>query len=149
MKRIQFFYEEVYPRFSKQDLKKRLAFLLEEENIAEYNLRYIFCSDEYLRALHHKFSKKNTYTDTLSFDLSEEKLLEGEVYLSTDRIKENSKFYQVPLVQEIYRVAYHGTLHLCGYTDQTPRQRERMKKKENYYMMFHVEHFKSIRSPNP
>ena len=80
--------------------------------------------------LHH-----HTYTDIITFDLSKNKKeVEGEIYISTDRVRENAVLFKVSLRDELHRVMIHGVLHLCGYKDKTPQDVKRMRNKEDYYL---------------
>ena len=107
------------------------------------SLIYVFCSDKYLLKINQTFLNHNYYTDILTFDLSKtSKIIEGEIYISVDRVKENSKELKININLEFLRVIFHGVLHLCGYTDKTKLQKQKMRKKEDeyllYYSTFHV-----------
>ena len=58
----------------------------------------------------------------------------GEIYISVDRIKENATKFSVEVEEELYRVIFHGILHLIGYADKTPTQKLKMRAKEDYYL---------------
>lgn len=83
-----------------------------------------------IQYLNHK-----TYTDIITFDNSEApKLLEGDIFISVDRVKENAEKLKIPFVHELHRVMIHGVLHLLGYSDKTPRKKAEMRKKEDAYL---------------
>ena len=102
---------------------------IEKRAISEIN--YIFCSDTYLLELNQRFLKHNTLTDIITFDNTEEgKDINGEIYISIDRVKENSKNLGTLFQEELHRVIFHGALHLCGFKDKTRQQKVIMRNKE-------------------
>lgn len=123
------------------DLKKRIPakdlivslFDAEETGVSQVN--YIFCSDKNLRKINHKYLEHDFNTDVISFLLSsEDEPVFGEVYLSTDRVKDNAKRYGVSYQNELLRVLIHGALHLSGFKDKTKAQRKIMQEKESFYL---------------
>ena len=110
----------------------------EEKELGEIN--YIFCDDDYLHKINLKFLNHDTYTDIISFDNTEGNELNGDIFISTDRVVENAKEYNVEFNQEIKRVMAHGILHLCGYRDKTESEAALMRQKEDEKIaLFHVE----------
>ena len=103
------------------------------------DVSYIFCTDEYLFKLNEKYLGHRTYTDIITFDYSEENILSGEIYISTDRVKENAQRYNVEFDIELRRVMAHGLLHLLGYKDKSDEEKKVMRAKEDEKInMFHV-----------
>lgn len=112
--------------------------VLEGKSLGEIN--YIFCDDDYLYKINLRFLKHDTYTDIISFDNSEEDELHGDIFISTDRVDENAKDYNVGFSEELKRVIIHGILHLCGYKDKTESEATLMRQKEDEKIaLFHVE----------
>ncbi|SFF90306.1 rRNA maturation RNase YbeY [Salegentibacter agarivorans] len=110
----------------------------EEKQLGEIN--YIFCDDHYLYKINLKFLDHDTYTDIISFDNSEGDELNGDIFISTDRVTENAKEYNVDFSEELKRVVIHGILHLCGYPDKTESEAALMRQKEDEKIaLFHVE----------
>jgi len=110
----------------------------EEKQLGEIN--YIFCDDHYLYKINLKFLEHDTYTDIISFDNSEGDELNGDIFISTDRVTENAKEYNVDFSEELKRVMIHGILHLCGYGDKTESEAALMRQKEDEKIaLFHVE----------
>ncbi len=96
------------------------------------NLNYIFCSDEYLLQINKTHLKHNFYTDIITFNLSETtNIINGEIYISTDRVRENAKNLNQTINEELHRVIFHGALHLCGYKDKTANDIIVMRAAEN------------------
>lgn len=128
---ISYFSQKRSFRFSRQ--KRTSTWLVaiarrEDFNIAD--IQYVFCTDNYLLKINQKFLSHDTFTDIITFDYSSGKALEGEIYISVERVKENSASLGVPFQTELHRVMAHGLLHLMGYSDKTPRQKAQMRKKE-------------------
>ncbi len=95
------------------------------------SLNYVFCSDKRLLEINRKFLNHNYYTDIISFDLALKTGVEGEVYISTDRVRKNASTLGLPFKSEIHRVIFHGVLHLCGYKDQTKKDQLQMRQEED------------------
>ncbi|GAA4464095.1 hypothetical protein GCM10023093_13760 [Nemorincola caseinilytica] len=130
------FYEQDV-RSGLKDKRKLSAFL--DAVVARYRpdvkkaqLTYIFCSDEHLLQMNRQFLDHDTFTDIITFDLSEEdnKII-GEIYISTDRIADNAAKYKVPVADELHRVIFHGALHLCGFKDKKEADKKVMRQKED------------------
>jgi probable rRNA maturation factor len=101
----------------------------EKKTIKEIN--YIFCSDEYLLQLNQGFLNHKTLTDIITFDNSEGKNgLEGEIYISIERVQENALKFNTEFEDELHRVMIHGVLHLIGYKDKKSSEKALMRKKE-------------------
>ena len=107
-----------------------------EKKIKDAELSYIFCNDNFLSKLKKKFFKKNHFTDVIAFRLNsyEEKRVEGEIYISLPRAKENAKIYEEPYEKEVARLIIHGCLHLLGYSDETKNQKQIMTNLENVFL---------------
>ena len=101
---------------------------LEKRKIA--SLAYNFVSDEELWQMNKQFLNHDTYTDIITFDYSEEEKLSGEIYISVDRVQENSEKHKVRFQEELLRVMAHGLLHLSGYKDKSPIQQKQMRTAE-------------------
>ena len=104
----------------------------EDHRLEEIN--YIFCDDEYLYKLNVEFLNHDTLTDIISFDYSVGKIIQGDVFISVERVMENALDFSVPFLDELHRVMIHGVLHYCGYKDKTPKEAVIMRKKENFYL---------------
>ena len=107
-----------------------------DKKIKDAELSCIFCNDNFLLKLNKKFLKKNHFTDVIAFRLNnyEEKKIEGEIYISLPRAKENAKVYEVPYEKEVARLIIHGCLHLLGYLDETKNQKQIMTNLENVFL---------------
>lgn len=94
---------------------------------------FIFCSDAYLLQINQQFLDHDFYTDIITFDYSDSQI-EGEIYISTDRVQYNSEEENVSFSNELKRVLIHGCLHLCGLSDKTSSESKIMREKEDYYL---------------
>ncbi len=132
MSSVHFFCNGV--RFKLKNPRKVSSWIktvVEKEGASIQEINYVFCLDSYLLTLNQGFLKHNTLTDIITFDNSdEESVLEGEIYISIERVKENAKEYEVPFEDELSRVMIHGVLHLLGYKDKKPSEKALMRKKE-------------------
>ncbi len=133
---IYFFNEEVkFLLKNKKVLRSWLTKVIDNEDNRIGNINIILCSDEFLYHLNQQYLHHNTLTDIITFDLSEETdWVEGDIYISLDRAKENAKKFHQTLNSELSRLMVHGLLHLMGYTDKTRVQKQMMTEKEDFYL---------------
>lgn len=141
MSKINFHIHDVkITLLKRQSLKKFLTDLFRQENTQLGEIDYVFCSDAYLLALNQQFLKHNYYTDILTFNLAQlDEPVIGEIYISIDRIKDNVEALSLDLNEELHRVIFHGALHLCGFLDKKASDREKMTKKEDFYLSQYAE----------
>jgi probable rRNA maturation factor len=118
----------------RRGLKALIEQIFKDENKLLIQLDYIFCSDSYLLKINQDYLGHDFYTDVITFDLSEDGKIYGEIYISVDRIRENAPQFGVTLLSETHRVMFHGALHLTGYTDKTKAGRQTMRQRENHYL---------------
>lgn len=139
MAKIQFhFLDRTLALKERIKLKIFIEDLFKKEKKGLSNLSYIFCSDEHLLKVNIEFLKHDFYTDVITFEFaSAGSDTEGEVYLSVDRIKDNAKVLGVLFKEELYRVIFHGALHLCGYKDKTKKDETLMREAENKYLQLY------------
>lgn len=115
--------------------KKWLGDLINNEGFKLLDLNYIFVSDEELLEMNQSYLDHDTYTDIITFDNSDlETEIEGDIFISVDRIKENANTYGVAFENELRRVLAHGALHLCGYPDKKPEEAVIMRQMEDKYL---------------
>lgn len=116
-------------------LKTLLADLFRKEGRRLAGLSIVFCSDDYLLELNRQFLQHDYYTDILTFSISERGApVEGELYISVDRVRDNARALGVPAVDELRRVIIHGALHLCGYKDKLKKDQLVIRQKEDRYL---------------
>src|SRR5437868_11478424 len=127
-----FFLSKAITLNKRKELKLFINQFVKKEGHKVGAINYVFCSDKYLLDINRKYLGHDYYTDVITFLLSEKKQpLEGEVYISVDRVKDNALTLCEKPIVELHRVIFHGTLHLCGYKDRNKKEFEIMRKKEN------------------
>lgn len=133
---IQFRYNNVNYRLKNiKQVKEFLVSIFASEGYVLDKLLFIFCNDSYLLDLNIKYLEHDTFTDILTFGLSENgEPIEAEIYISVERVMENAVSYQSTISQELKRVLIHGILHLCGYKDHEKSDVLKMREKEEYYL---------------
>ncbi|MBB6004924.1 MULTISPECIES: rRNA maturation RNase YbeY [Arcicella] len=133
---IVFFNEDIDFKFGqKNQLKAWLKKVAESEGFKMRNLNYIFCSDEYLHKINLEYLDHDTYTDIITFDNSEEEEdIEGDIFVSIERVKDNSQELKTEFLDEFKRVLVHGLLHLCGYDDHSDEDEAQMRELESKYI---------------
>ena len=135
MSSIEFYFEDVNPvSIHKKTLILHLNSLIKNELKKAGDLTVIFCSDEYLLKMNKECLDHDYYTDIITFDYVEEGVISGDLFISIDRVMENAVKYETEPLKELYRVVFHGTLHLVGYNDKTEDEQRLMEEKENYYL---------------
>jgi probable rRNA maturation factor len=120
--------------FSLEDKKAIVAWIdgiIKQQGKKRGELLYFFCTDSYLLKVNKKFLKHDTYTDIITFDYSEGNKIEGEIYISIERVKENAATYKQPFNKELARTLIHGVLHLCGHTDKTAVAKKKIRQLED------------------
>ncbi len=136
MAAINFFSEKI--RFRLSNPKKTISWVksvIKKEGASLDSLNYIFCSDEYLRALNIQYLNHKTYTDIITFNYNpSKKEIEGEIYISVDRVRENADKFKTEFKTELNRVIIHGVLHLIGFNDKTKTEKSIMREKEDSYL---------------
>jgi probable rRNA maturation factor len=110
----------------------RQAIGLEHHELGE--LIYTFMNDDELLELNKEFLGHDTFTDIISFDYTVGKIIQGEVFISVERVKDNAQKYSVDFETELSRVMIHGVLHYCGYKDGSAKEKQLMRSKEDYYL---------------
>ena len=133
---VNFFFNETKIAFSNRNgLKLFIERLFKMEKKRLVSINYIFCSDSALLEINQRFLKHDYYTDIITFNLLDNPaIIEGEIYISVDRVRENAQTLGVTLKEELHRIIFHGALHLCGYKDKTALEKKKMTKIEDKYL---------------
>lgn len=136
MPRINFFEEDIsFKLKDKAKVKEWIKTTVETEGYKLKELNYIFCSDKYLLQINQQYLNHDTYTDIITFDNSEkEGIIEGDIFISVDRIRENATKFATSETNELHRVIVHGALHLLGYQDKMAESKKLMTSKEDEYL---------------
>jgi rRNA maturation RNase YbeY len=129
---IQYIAENIeIPNFDKQIINRWIT-----DTAADYKKKigkvtYIFCNDERILEVNKQYLNHDYYTDIITFDYSDGRIISGDIFISIDTIKSNAEEYNESLDSELQRIMIHGILHLCGQDDKTPELRKEMTEKEN------------------
>jgi len=120
---------------TKQNISQIVNLVFNAEGIKNYSLNFNFISGKEIQKINKNYLNHDYVTDIITFPYAEnDKLIDGEIFISPEQVKENSKAYNSSYRNEIKRVVIHGCLHLLGYDDRTGKQVELMRKKEDFYL---------------
>lgn len=137
---IEVHYNEIeeVPGLNSELLVLWLLSVAEEEGFTCENINIVFCSDLFLLELNKRFLAHDYFTDIITFDYCNGKILSGELYISVERVKDNAVQLNQDFINEAHRVCVHGLLHLCGYGDKSSEDQREMRLKEDYYLNKYV-----------
>ncbi len=131
---VDFFFEDIENQEVNSELLKNLVGQIGQSyQLEALALSYVFCSDEYLLQINKDHLNHDYYTDIITFDLSEDpasRIIEGDIFVSLDRVADNAKTESVSFTEELARVVSHGLLHLIGFKDKTEDEAQEMRKNE-------------------
>ena len=135
MNKIELFYEDIQPlKLRKNHIKKYINLLIKSELKITGDITIIFCSDKYLLDVNIKYLKHNYFTDIITFNYVEGKIISGDLFISVERVIENAKKFKTSWIKELYRVIFHGLLHLTGYNDKTAEESKVIREMEDKYL---------------
>lgn len=119
----------------RKEIRAIVPEVLQNENCALSFLNLIFCDNDTIRDYNNKFLSHDYNTDIITFfDYDETNIMYGELLISVDQVKLNAKDYNTTFNKELKRVIIHGVLHLCGYDDKTKNGKNKMRKREDFYL---------------
>lgn len=132
---LRIFYDETDFRLKGwRKAVKILNKVIEKEGKISGDLSFIITNDERLREINIQFLEHDYYTDVITFNFNNGDIINGEVYISLERVTENASNYNVSLKSEIFRVLIHGVLHLVGYNDLVENDKIRMREMEDHWL---------------
>ena len=131
---IEFHYETDFLLENTENYIKWIKDVIIEENKELGGVNYIFCDDKYLLEKNINYLDHDTLTDVITFSYCEKDVISSDIMISVERVMENSSIFENSFSEELNRVIIHGILHLVGYNDKTEKEKEIMKKKEDYYI---------------
>lgn len=128
---IQFSFQTNYSLKSRTKIKQWIKQVIEAKGKKMGNITYIFCDDEYLLEVNKQYLQHDYYTDVITFDYVENDLISGDIFISTDRVRENALAFGSSETEELHRVIIHGALHLLGLKDKSEKEASQMRQAEN------------------
>ena len=132
---VLFFFNKIqFQLRDRNKLKRFIKSIFKSEGKKLASLTYVFSTDKYILALNKKYLNHNYQTDILTFPTNTTDSIQAEIYISIERVKENSKLYNCTFKEELLRVIFHGALHLCGYEDKGQIHLGLMRQRENHYL---------------
>lgn len=135
MSTTELFFEDIKPlKLQKKHIKKLIYRLIINESKKPGDIAIIFCSDKYLLNINVEYLQHNYFTDIITFDYAEGGKISGDLFISIDRVKDNAVQFNTTFLKELYRVIFHGVLHLVGYNDKSVKEKKVMREKENLYL---------------
>ena len=105
-----------------------------DENKIPGEINYIFCSDSYLHKMNLEHLDHDTLTDIITFNYCIDSIINTDIFISVDRVKENAQDFNATFENELNRVMIHGILHLIGYDDKSEEDKKTMRAKEDFYL---------------
>lgn len=133
---ICFFFEGVRPNLrARTELKQFLVKLAMREGKRIEAINYIFTTDARVLEINRAYLNHHDYTDIITFPLHVSgKAISADIYISTERVKENAATFSSSFKKELHRVVFHGLLHLCGYRDKSQKDQLQMRQLEDKYL---------------
>lgn len=125
-----------FPAINAIDIVEWLQSILADHSKELGYIQYVFCSDEYLQKINWEHLQHEELTDIITFEYNSVPI-EGEIYISTERVLENSQLMNLLYEDELLRVIAHGVLHLCGYRDKTSEDTAEMRNQEDKYIQIY------------
>lgn len=133
---IRIFYDDVSYRYHGWlKLKKLLNEVITESGNIPGDLSIILTGDDALKRINIQFLEHDYFTDVITFNYNTDNVINGEVYISIDTVKNNAMNYNVSLYSELTRVIIHGVLHLTGFNDKTGEERKEMRAQEDLWLV--------------
>ena len=131
---LYFHKEQVELKINEESISNWVAVSIKRLRFREGDISVIFCSDDYLKQININYLNHDYYTDIITFDYSDNKIISGDLFISINRVRENAEINNENFNKEICRVIIHGILHLCGYKDKTGKEKEEMRKLEDSFL---------------
>ncbi len=124
---IKIYYDKIKFRINRtREIRKFIDKVITDEKKVPGDLKFIFTNDHTILDINRKFLRHDYYTDVISFDYSKGNIVNGEIYISVETLKNNAILYNMGMKEELLRVMIHGILHLCGYRDESKKAKDLM-----------------------
>lgn len=123
-----------FPDFNINNMRHLLMKMADDFHFKSSRIQATVLNEEELFKINKQFLKHEYYTDIITFDYSDNKILAGDLYISGNRCEENATEIKTTALNELQRYIIHGVLHLCGMDDKTEEMRLAMREREDYYL---------------
>ena len=134
---IKIFYDETVFRLKGSGKARKIVReIIKKEKKTSGDLSFVITNDERLKEINVEFLEHDYYTDVITFNYSNGNVINGEIYISLERVKENALNYKVSLESEMLRVMIHGVLHLVGYDDSNDEEKGEMRIMEDFWINY-------------
>ncbi len=128
---IEFYYEQVPDnQVNENIIKSWISKIITGNNSFLGSINYIFCNDDYILDINKQYLNHDYYTDIITFDYCDNKIISGDLFISLDTVLSNSEKFSTTYTQELYRVIIHGILHLLGFKDKSEEEVAEMRNQE-------------------
>ncbi len=124
-------HEIVFNLKNKIKIRNWIKSIIKENKKKDGSIAYIFTSENYILKINNDYLKHNYFTDIITFDYSQNDIVEGDIFISIETVLSNSKKFKTTFEEEILRVIIHGVLHLIGFKDKTSEQKRNMRSLED------------------
>jgi len=114
-------------------LERELDRVAQSEGLGHRTIGIVLVSDRNIRRLNRDFHGRDQVTDVLTFDYrstSHPDDVDAEVVVSAHRARDEARDRGLPPDGELFLYCVHGLLHLAGYDDREPADRQRMWKRQ-------------------
>ena len=134
MRAIKFFYHTEFFLSNEAQVADWLLSVLTNEGVEALSVDYSFVDKKQMIKINKKHLKHNYLTDVLAFDYSENSKIQGDVFVSEEKVRANAQEYSQGFSTELMRVMLHGLLHLCGHKDKTLEEQNKIRGLEEKYL---------------
>lgn len=132
---IDFLCEDIdLPQLDFDFLRNCIADIVTHNNRKCGSISVVFCSDDYILDVNRRYLNHDYYTDIITFDYNEGDIVSGDLVISLDTVRSNSKEFGTSYKQELHRVVFHGVLHLVGFGDRTDAEVQNMRGLEEFWL---------------
>lgn len=144
---IKFYFKDTnrFPEFNTNKIKGWINYIIKLNQKKTGEINYIFCNDDFLLKINQDFLNHDYYTDIITFNYCEKNVVHGDIYISLDTVKRNSKEYNVAFFNEILRVIIHGVLHLVGFDDVNDDLQRIMTQTEDDSLLVFYNQFQTMK----
>ena len=134
---INYFNEDTkIPKFQRRLYSNWIKSIVNKYGYKLGEINYIFCSDKYILEINRQYLNHDYFTDIITFNYNNDKLISSDIYISIDTVAKNAEYYNVKFENELNRVMIHGILHLLGFDDKSEDEKIVMRKKEDEALDF-------------